>query len=803
MNLFRDLGYGLRQIVRRPTFSLVIILTLAIGIGPNVAIFSVLKAMVLEPLPYPEPERLVQVWQTDIDGRWRQPFAYPDFSDIREQSESFEAFGVQSPRTFNLGGAEPERVRGVMITADALSVWGVPPAHGRLFTEDEVEGEERLVVLSDGVWKRRLGGDPGILGESITINSEPFQVVGIMPPDFEYYTPWTEGQAIDLWTPMQLPEWARRGSHWLLAVARLKPDVDWRTAEAEIRGIAARLQSEYPDTNTRTQVWINPFLIQIVGGMSAQFLILITAVGFVLLTACSNVASMLLARGADRKAEVAIRGCLGAGRGRILTQLLTESGLLSLIGGVAGVILAIWSVDLIKSIMPPEVPRAHGIEIDAGVLIFALVLTLCTGLLFGLAPALIAARTEIAPTLREGSGTVTATKRRNKWLRALAVAQIAVAFILVNGAILLYTSYRSVLSIPFAFDTENVITARIALPEERYDSNEKRALFWDSLIERLEGLPGIEHAAVTTKLPLEGGNNSSILTEEETHDPQVRRRLVERSWVSPGFFDAMGISILSGRAFDDGEGTIERRMIVVNQGLVDRYFPDSNPIGRVIRQNAADPDWSATILGVVASVPQWGPTNPALAEWYAPFRMAAFPDSHLVVRSTNAPEALIPIIQREVLQIDRDIPLSQPRTMGQVLREANEGREFLMTMVSLFAVIALILAMAGIFGTMAHNVAQRTREIGVRVAFGADHRRILTMVLRDGLILDVVGIGVGFAMLTGFTMILRSQLYGVGALNVLYLGVAIFLLTAVTMVATVLPALRASRVDPMRALRFE
>jgi predicted permease len=803
MNLIRDLGYGLRQIVRRPTFSIVIILTLAIGIGPNVAIFSVLKALVLEPLPYPEPDRLVQVWQTDIDGRSRQPFSYPDFLDIRDQSESFEAFGVQFPRSFNMGGAEPERVRGVMITADALSVWGIPPAHGRLFTEEEVEGQERLVVLSDGIWKSEFGGDPAILGESVPIDSEPFQVVGIMPPGFEYYTAWTDGHEIDLWTPLRVPEWANRGSHWLLAVGRLKPGVNWKTAEAEVRGIAARIRSEYPDTNTRTQAWILPFLIQVVGGMSAQFLILITAVGFVLLTACSNVASMLLARGADRKTEVAIRGCLGAGKGRIMTQLLTESGLLSLIGGATGVLLAVWSVDLIKSILPPEVPRAHGIEIDSGVLIFALFLTLCTGLLFGLAPALIAARTEIASTLREGSGTVTATKRRNRMLRTLAVAQIAVAFILVNGAILLFTSYKNVLSIPFAFDTENVIAARIALPEERYDSDEKRAVFWDQLIERLEGLPGVAHAAVTTKLPLEGGNNSSILIEGDTHDPQVRRRLVERSWVSPGYFDSMGITVLSGRVFEEGEGTSEERMIVVNQALVDRYFPDTNPIGQVIRQNKAEPDWSATVVGVAASVPQWGPTYPALPEWYALFRFGAFADAHLIVRSSQAPAALIPIIQKELMQLDHNVPLSQPRTMGQVLREATGGREFLLTMVSLFAVIALILAMAGIFGTMAHNVAQRTREIGVRVAFGANHRRILMMVLREGLLLDLVGIGVGFGLLAMFTVILRSQLYGVGALNMVYIVVAILLLTGVTMVATVLPALRASRVDPMRALRFE
>jgi predicted permease len=803
MNLIRDLGFGLRQIGRRPLLSVAIIVTLAVGIGPNVAIFSVLKALFIEPLPYPEPERLVQVWQTEVEGRWHQPFAWPDFVDVREQNDCFEAFGVQNPEPYNLGGAEPERLQGMMVTADALLVWGVPPAHGRLLTEEEVENDERVVVLSDSLWRRRFDGDPGIVGKSVIINSEAYQVVGIMPADFEYYSPWVEGKEVELWTPLEIPDWANRGSHWLLAVARLKPGIDWRTAEAEIRGIAARLQTDYPQTNARTQVWIQPFIIQLVGGMSAQFLILVSAVTLVLLTACANVASMLLARGADRKTEVAIRGSLGAGTRRILTQLLTESGLLSLIGGAVGVIFALWSVDLIKAIIPPEVPRTRGIEIDAGVLLFALALTLLTGLLFGLAPAMVAARADIASTLREGSGTVTATKRRNRMLRLLAVAQIAVAFILANAAILLYTSYRNVMTIPFAFDTENVITAKVGLPGERYDDDEKKTLFWEQLLERVETLPGVERAAVTTKLPLEGGNNGTILVEGEAFDPEVRRRLVERSYVSPGYFEAMGIPLLSGGIFEAADGTDERRLIVANQALVDRYYSDRDAIGQVIRPNSAQPPWSATIVGVVASAQQWGPTDPPLPEWYAPYRLNPFGDSHLIVRSATAPEALIPAIQQEVVKIDKDLPLSTPRTMEQVLREATGGYQFLLTMVSGFAGIAVLLAMAGIFGTMAYNVAQRTREIGVRVAFGAHQRRILTMVLREGLILTGLGTAVGINLLLIFSWLLRSQLYGVGPLNLLYAGIAVVLLATVTMAATALPAIRASRVDPMQSLRFE
>jgi predicted permease len=803
MNVIRDLGYGLRQIARRPLFSLVLILTLAVGIGPNVAIFSALKALMLEPLPYHEPGRLVQVWQTDIDGRWNQPFSYPDYRDIREQSESFEAFGIQSPRRLNLGGAEPQRISSMAVTADAMLVWGVPPAHGRFFTEEEVEGNARLAVIADSLWNRSFDGDPGIVGESVAIDGDSYQVIGIMPPGFEYYTPWTEGQDIELWVPLPEPEDSNRGSHSYLAVARLKQRISWRTAEAEIRGIAAAIQKEYPETNARTQVWIKPFQLEVVGGMTAQFLILLIAVGFVLLTACANVASMLLARGADRKTEVAIRGSLGAGRKRILTQLLTESCLLSLIGGACGLLLAVWSVNLIKSIIPPDVPRAHGIEIDSAVLIFALILTLFTGLVFGLAPALIASRTEIASTLREGSGTVTATKRRIRMLRLLTVGQIAVAFILANGAILLYASYKNILAIPFAFDTENVIAARISLPGRQYETEEHKTVFWRQLIERLDGLPGVEQAAVTSKLPMEGGNNGSILIEGDVYDPQVRRRLVERSYVSPGYFEAMGIPLLTGRIFEQGEGTYEQRFIVVNQALADRFFPDVNPIGQVIRPNADVAYWSATIIGVVANVPQWGPTYPPLCEWYAPHFIRPYRDSHLIVRSERSPQALMPVVQSEVLEIDAQLPLSDPRTMGMILREATGGMQFLMKMVSMFAVIAIALAMAGIFGTMSHNVAQRTREIGVRVAFGAHDRRIMTMVLREGLMLNILGIGSGIVWLFIFSFLLSSQFYGIGPVNLLYAGIAALLLVGVTVVATLIPALRASRIDPMKALRFE
>lgn len=803
MNLIRDFGYGLRQMARRPVFSALIVLTLAIGIGPNVAIFSVLKALVIDPLPYPEAHRLVQVWETDKSHRGEQPWSYPDFLDAREQSTSFEAFGVQWPRGYNLGGDEPERVDGVMVTADALTLWGVPPAHGRLFTEEETDAEARLAVLSDALWKRRFGGDPQVVGESVTIDGVAHEIVGIMPPDFEYFTAWTGQRPVDLWTPLVEPEWSNRGGHWLLAVARLKEDVPWGSAEAELRAIAARLQEEYPTSNARTTMWVKPFLIQVVQGVGAQLFILIVAVGFVLLTACANVAGMLLARGADRKTEIAIRGAMGAGKSRILLQLMTESSLLSLLGGAAGVLLGYWCVNLIKSIAPAHVPRTHGIEIDSAAMIFALVLTVGTGLLFSLVPALTLAQTDTASILREGSGTVTATRRRHRRLRWLAVAQIAVAFVLTNGAILLFTSYRNVLHEDYSFDTDNVVTARVGLRGERYDSGEKRVLFWRDLIDRLEDRPGIEAAGLVSKLPMSGGTNTTVLVKDEIYDPQVRRSLVETSRISPGYFAAMGIPLLAGRVVEWDEGAYEDRPVVVNKALVDRYFPDEDPLGRQIRHNVAAGGWTATIVGVVENVPQWGPTHYALPEIYISYGTEPLVDTHLVLRAPHDSSALVSIALGVLAGIDSDLPLGDPMTMGELLAEKTSGRFFLLQLISLFAGLAMLLAMGGIFGTISHNVAQRSREIGVRVAFGAHRGRILAMVLREGLLLDVTGIGAGLGFLMLFTIILKSQLYGVGALGVAYLVMSALLLAAVTLVAAILPAMRAARVDPMQALRTE
>jgi predicted permease len=549
-------------------------------------------------------------------------------------------------------------------------------------------------------------------------------------------------------------------------------------------------------------MWVNPFLVQIVGQYTGQLLVLLGAVGLVLLIACSNVASMLLARGASRHREVAIRASIGAGRKRITTQLLTESTLLAILGGTAGVLLGYWCIGVLKGAIPPELPRAAGIAMDRGVLIFAVVLTMLAGVLFGLTPALTAARVNISGAMSEGSRSLAGGKARYRLLRGLAIAQLALAFMLTSGAVLLYKSYQNVLATPQNFETDSVLTASLALSGGDYEEPEIRAAFWENLVGKIDALPGVDRAAVTTKLPLEGGTNTEILAEGEAHDPGIRRRLVEQSWISPGYFEAMGISLISGRVFEIREGSESERVAVVNRAFVDRYWPDKEPVGQRFRANSAEPEWSAVVIGVVENVRQWGPEYRPLPEMYFPYYQWPSTDSKLIVRSTN-PRSLVPAIREELSGIDANQPIATVRTMGDVMTEATRGRQFLLGLVSLFAIIALILAVAGIFGIMSHNVAQRTREIGTRVAFGAANSNLVTMIILEVAKLAGLGLAVGTFLIVVFGVFLRSQLFGVGKLSIVYLSFGAVLMLAVALLASAIPALRAVRVDPCEALRTE
>jgi putative ABC transport system permease protein len=809
--LAQDLRFALRQLSRRPGFTLLIVVTLAIGIGANVAIFSVLKGLILRSLPYPEPERVVAIWETPIEGRSYQPFASPDYFDMREQNNSLKEMGVYRFDWVNLAGEEEAaRVYGVRCTASVLRALGVQPRLGRLFTdEEEVEGDDRVVIVSDALWRRQHGGDPEIIGKRITVNGESSAVIGVMPPEYEFPKPWSAmSDEPEVWTPLVLARAdSLRGWHHLAALGRLRDGVTVAQAEADLKAIAAGLAEAYPNSNAQVGVWIDPLMRRALGGVRGFLVLMLGVVGLVLLIACANVASMLLARGTTRTSELAIRASMGAARPRLIRQLLTESMVLSAMGGVAGVVIALATMGAVKNLIPPSIPRVDGIAIDGWVLLFSVVVTVGTGLIFGLAPSLFASRTDLVGALKEGRGSQASGRTRNRFLGLLVTGQLATAFVLANGAGLLIVSYMEVLRTPRGFATEHVLVAGIPLNGPQYEETEARVAFWDRLLERIEGLPGVEYAAATNKLPLAGGNNGWVLVDGETYDPQAQRPLVEYSYVSPGYFDAMGIALLSGRKLEARAAArpdvATDRIAVINQAFADRYWPGENAIGKRVRQNGDPPEWVATVVGVVANVRQWGLEYPVLREMYFAHSTNLWAYTRLVVRASGDPQALVPALRQAVREIDSQIPFSGVRTMDDLVTSANERRRFYTLLVTFFAVTALILVIAGTYGVMSYYVSQRTHEVGVRVALGADSRKIMNLFLRQGARLVLLGLVFGLVGSVVSAKLTSSMVFGISPFNPLFMAGGALVMTSVAFAAIAVPVLRAVRVDPNQALRAE
>jgi len=810
--LGHDLRFAIRQILRRPGFSALVVLTLAVGIGANVAIFSVLKGVVLRELPYAEPERLVAVWQTPPDERWYQPLSGPDYLDTRDQARTLEDIGVLNGNWFNLADdGDPARVRGAHCTASLLELLGVPPAQGRIFTEEEeFEGNERVLVLGHGLWQRQFGGEDDVVGRRITVNGEPHEIIGIMPEEFEFPTPWGGRDDSQLWAPLVLPrDGEGRGSHSLGGIARLGKGVTEDEAEAELRGIAAQLAEAYPDTNARVDMYVEPMMRRTLGGISSTLVFLLVIVGLVLLIACANVASMLLARGTSRLPELAIRSSMGAGRRRLVRQLLTESLLLSIIGGVAGILLSYWGVDALRSILPENVPRVAGIQVDATVLTFAAVITVATGMLFGLAPALFASRSDLVSVLKEGRIGRGGSRKRNRLLAVLVAAQVALGFILVNAAVLLAVSYSNVMSQEMNFDTEEVLAAGISLSGPAYEEIHQRRSFYQELIERVRGLPGVVQAGVTNKLPLRGGTNGGVLVNDEVFDPREQYHLVEHSFVDDGYHDAMGITLLAGRTLTqaDLEAAAASREtasaedldvlpgelpLVINRAMANEMWPDDAALGlgQLVRPGGAEEYYRARVV---------------LAEMYFPYTAEVWGPirAQLVVRVDGDTEPVVGMIRAVVSELDDQIPMAAPYTMAEILHDSTGRRRFSMMLVGLFAATALILIVAGTYGVMSYAVSQRTHEIGVRVALGADNRLVLRHFAVRALWLLGPGILLGLLGALAATSITSSMVYGISALNPLYVLAAAAVMLVVAFAAISVPVLRATRVDPVEALRAE
>jgi putative ABC transport system permease protein len=804
--LWQDLLYGARVLSKRPGFTLIAVLTLALGIGANTAIFSVVNAVLLRPLPYENSHELVQIWGThpQLDTA---PLSPANFLDWVEQNRVFERIAAYTGQNFNLSGVdEPERIRATRVSAGLFELLRAQPALGRTFlAEEDQYGGHRVVILSHALWHRRFGGDPGVLGQTLTLNDQSYVVVGVMGPEFSFPRATTE-----MWTPIAFSQGERgtRDTNYISVIARLQPRVTLEQARSEMEALARRQQEQYPKSNTGVGVKVISYKEQIVGDTRPILLLLLGAVGFVLLIACANVANLLLARATARRKEMAIRSALGASRRRIIRQLLTESVLLALAGGGLGLLLAFWGLGQLVALQPASIPRLTELSIDRGVLLFASAVTLLTGIAFGLAPALHASRLDPNDALKEGGKGTGGSGGRQRLRSLLAVSEIALSLMLLIGAGLMVKSFWRLMHVDPGFDPGNALTMVVSLPASRYAQAERQVAFFQQAVERVSNLPGVVAAGVTTDIPLFGGSSTGFDVEGRPPYAPGQRPMVEYRSVSPGYFRAMGIPIVRGRTFTDQDRNDAPAVVVINEVLARHYFPDEDPIGK--RLGFSKPtDWRE-IVGVARDTRNYGLDEEVKPEAYMPYTQSS-PDylagsvsgMILVARTASDPQNMVAAVKREVQELDRNLPIYNIKTMGQYLAESVERRRFIMLLLAVFAGVGLLLAVVGLYGVMSYAVSQRTHEIGIRVALGAQSSDVLKLIVGQGMLLTLVGIVIGLAAAYGLTRMMSSLLFGVGASDPwTFAGVAA-LLVGIALLACYLPARRATKVDPLVALRYE
>ncbi len=806
--LRQDLRYGMRQLLRNPLFTAIVIGTLAVGIGANTAVFSVFKGVFLDPLPYHQPDRLTYIWHGSTDGICCGPLSGPDFLDLRRMTETFEDIAVLSSKNTNItGDGDPVVVLGASVTPNMFSLLGVQPVRGRSFTEDDELGDGHVVVLSDGLWRRRLGGDPDVVGSTIELNRETYTVVGVLPPGFNVPSPWRINQMHDVYFPFVREDINQgRDSHWLLAIGRLKTNVTLQAGDAELKSLSKSLADQYPETNSVKTTYVHSMHDRLVGRAGTQLILLLSAAGFMLLIVCGNVASLLLTRATGRRTEIAMRSAVGAGRTRIIRQLLAESTLLSLLGGGAGIALAFWAMTLLRAAIPADLPRIANIGIDGAVLGFALGTALLTGLVFGLAPALSASRINLTESLKEGSGSPQPSSRRNLLRGTLVAGQFALALILANGAALMVQSYLEFRGMEQGFDPENVLTVNLALQGERYEDAFARDDFLRQTIERVAAIPGVVKVGATSKLPLRGGTNGQVWTED---DPERLRDgqgpLVEFSRVSGDYFEAMGIRLLAGRHLAADDSVAARPGTIINEEMARQLWPDENPVGKRYSFRTDPPNWM-TVVGVVEDVRQWGPYSRARAEHYLPYTAPGWASGqrmYLIVKTEFDPLSLVDAVRQAVLAADKDQPISEIRTMEGVLSDQFAGQRFNTLLVGIFAAIALMLVTAGVYGVVSFYVAQSTHEIGVRMALGAGRGRVLGLTVLRGLRLAAAGAAIGVVGIFATTQVIRSLLFGASPVDIPTMVGGVVVLIGVAVIASLVPAHRAASVSPVTALRSE
>jgi putative ABC transport system permease protein len=809
--LWQDIRFGARMLLKNPGFTVIAVLALALGIGANTAIFSVVNAVLLRPLPYSDPDRLVHVLRTQ-PPIMRGPISRPAFLEWRAQQKVFQEIAAYYFETYNLTGVEQaERISGVRVTEGFFSLFGVSAAQGRFFlpTDDQV-GAGHTAVISHGMWQRRFGSDPALIGKTVALNGEAYTVVGIAPPSFNF-----PGRT-EIWIPAVIAEDKReRGTNYLKIIGRLKDGVSVEEAQAQMNQIASIQAQQYPENDTNLRVTISPLLEDQVRGIRSVLMILLGAVGVVLLIACANVANLLLARATSRQKEIAVRTALGASRWRIIRQLLTESTLLALLGGGLGIFLAMWGVNLLVSLAPSSIPRVKEVGLDQWVLGFTMLISVFTGIVFGLAPALQSSRANLNEMLKEGARGTATTSPHKAWLRrALVVSEIALSFILLISAGLLIESIRRLSEVNPGFNPQNLLTANVSFPRKPPSPDDETeagmvrqaqegANFLAEVQGRIQSLPGVQAVGAINDLPVsgQGSVNGDFNIEGRPKFKSGEAPVAEYRLITPNYFRAIGIPLLQGRVFTDSDKPQDQFPIMINETLAKRFFPEGDALGKRLLVMNDEPH---EIIGVVGDARQWGLDQPPDPEIYASYTQISFgAGTTLVIRTNVEPASLGEGVRRSVREVNADAPVSTVQTMMQVMAVSTAQRRFNTILMTIFAAVALLMATIGLYGVISYSVAQRTQEIGIRMALGAQAGNVLRMVLWSGLKLALAGVVFGLIASLAVTRVLVSMLYGVSATDPLILLGGSLFLAVIALLACYIPARRATRIDPMTALRYE
>lgn len=820
--LLQDLKYGVRMLLKKPAFTAIALLALMLGIGANTAIFSVVNAVLLRDLPFEKPDQLLFLNEQDSKMD-TMSVSYPNFTDWRQQNQVFENIGVYNRSSYNLTGTgEPERLQATQMSADIFAALKVKPLLGRLYTnEEDKPGANNVVVLGYGVWQRRFGGDANIVNKTITLNDKSYTVLGVMPEWLRFPS------RVDIYVPVgplsDSASWKSRGNHpGLLGVARLKPGVTIDQAKADMGRIAAGLEKQYPDSNSGNGVRIRTLKEVVVGDIDRALWVFLGAVGFLLLIACANVANLLLARATTRQREIAVRAALGASRWRIIRQLLIESVVLAVLGGALGLLIANWGVTFILAISNNSIPRQAEIGLDTRVLLFTLAISISTGIIFGLIPALQSSKLQLHETLKESGRSLAGGK---SWARnSLVVAEVALTLILLIGAGLLIRSFYQLSQVNPGFDYSSLTSFSVSLPEKKYKAEQQQINFYNPLIERLKNLPGVQYVSVASGLPL--GNNgwqTSFIVEGKPVPEPKDMPLMEACLISPDYFKAMNIPLIKGRYFNDQDNRDHLKnkdlskleeiqqfiaglnAVIIDQEFARRYWPGEDAIGKRIKLGGPGADNpAATVIGIVGRVKMEGlSTDSNRVQGYFPFAQIPQRSMTVVIKGTSDPNQIIGAARKEVLNIDSSQPIYGIKTMEEIRSESVAPEKLNLTLLGLFSGIALILALVGIYGVMSYSVTQRTHEIGIRMALGARAGDVLKMIIGQGMKLALVGVVIGLIGAFALTRLMEQLLFGVKPTDPLTFGAIALLLSVVAFLACWLPARRATKVDPMVALRYE